>query len=115
MEGLPAGKYSFVVKELNSNTAYSSTFELLDFDIEQQFVNPNLQQLSQLASQTNGQVYMPNQIDALIESLKNNADYTAVEKEITTKKPLIDNVLLLILMALFLAVEWFVRKYNGML
>ena len=115
LEGLPAGKYSFVVKELNSNTAYSSTFELLDFDIEQQFVNPNLQQLSQLASQTNGQVYMPNQIDALIESLKNNADYTAVEKEITTKKPLIDNVLLLILMALFLAVEWFVRKYNGML
>lgn len=115
LEGLPAGKYSFVVKELNSNTTYSSTFELLDFDIEQQFVNPNLQQLTQLASQTNGQAFMPNQLDALIDSLKNNSDYTAVEKQITTKKPLIDNVLVLILMALFLAVEWFIRKYNGML
>lgn len=115
LEGLPAGKYSFVVKELNSNTTYSSTFELLDFDIEQQFVNPNLQQLTQLATQTNGQAFMPNQITNLIDLLKNNSDYTAVEKQITTKKPLIDNVLLLILMALFLAVEWFVRKYNGLL
>ena len=115
LEGLPAGKYSFVVKELNSNTTYSSTFELLDFDIEQQFVNPNLQQLKQLASQTKGQAFMPNQMETLIETLKNNTDYTAVEKQITTKKPLIDTVLLLILMALFLAIEWFVRKYNGML
>lgn len=115
LEGLPAGKYSFVVKELNSNTTYSSTFELLDFDIEQQFVNPNLQQLTQLATQTNGQAFMPNQITNLIDLLKNNSDYTAVEKQITTKKPLIDNVLLLILLALFLAIEWFVRKYNGLL
>ena len=115
LEGLPAGKYSFVVKELNSNTTYSSTFELLDFDIEKQFVNPNFQQLKQVAAQTNGQAFMPNQIDALIDLLKNNADYTAIQKEITTKKALIDNVLLLLLLALFLAIEWFVRKYNGML
>ena len=115
LEGLPAGKYSFIVKELNSNTAYSSTFELLDFDIEQQFVNPNVPQLNQLATQTEGVSFMPNQIDKLIDLLKNNADYTAVQKQITTKKPLIDNVLVLILMALFLAIEWFLRKYNGLL
>lgn len=115
LAGLQAGKYSFVVKELNSNTTYSSTFELLDFDIEQQFVNPNVAQLNQLATQTAGTALMPNQVEALIELLKNNADYTAVEKEITTKEPLIDNILVLILMALFLAIEWFVRKYNGLL
>lgn len=115
LAGLPAGKYSFMVKELNSNTTYSSTFELLDFDIEQQFVNPNVAQLNQLATQTQGESFMPNQVDKLIDLLKNNTDYTAVEKEITTKKPLIDTVLILILMALFLAIEWFLRKYNGML
>ena len=115
LAGLPAGKYSFLVKELNSNTTYSSTFELLDFDIEQQFVNPNVLQLNQLATQTEGVSFMPNQIDKLIDLLKNNADYTAVQKQITTKKPLIDNVLVLILMALFLAIEWFLRKYNGLL
>jgi hypothetical protein len=115
LEGLPAGKYNFVLKELNSNTTYSSTFELLDFDIEQQFVNPNVPQLTQLAAQTSGAAFMPNQLETLIDSLKNNTDFTAIEKQITTKKPLIDSVLLLILLALFLAIEWFVRKYNGML
>jgi hypothetical protein len=115
LEGLPAGKYNFVLKELNSNTTYSSTFELLDFDIEQQFVNPNVPQLTQLAAQTSGAAFMPNQLETLIESLKNNIDFTAIEKQITTKKPLIDSVVLLILLALFLAIEWFVRKYNGML
>lgn len=115
LEGLPAGKYSFLVKELNSNTTYSSTFELLDFDIEQQFVNPNFNQLLQLATQTNGTAFMPNQVETLIESLISNEDYTAVEKQITTKKSLIDTIWLLILLALFLAIEWFVRKYNGLL
>ena len=115
LAGLPAGKYSFIVKELNSNTTYSSTFELLDFDIEQQFVNPNVAQLNQLAMQTQGASFMPDQVDNLIDILKKNTDYTAVEKQITTKKPLIDTVLILILMALFLAIEWFLRKYNGML
>ena len=115
LEGLKAGKYSFEVKELNSNTKYSSTFELLDFDIEQQFVNPNVQQLQQLAYQTNGRAFMPNQVETLVDQLLKNTDYTAVEKQITTKKPLIDNVIILILLALFLAIEWFVRKYNGLL
>ena len=115
LAGLSSGKYSFVVKELNSNTTYSSTFELLDFNIEQQFVNPNVAQLNQLATQTNGVAFMPNQITSLIDLLKNNDDYTAVEKQITSKKSLIDTVLLLVLIALFLAVEWFVRKYNGLL
>jgi hypothetical protein len=115
LAGLTAGKYSFVVKELNSNTTYSNTFELLNFDIEQQFVNPNVPQLNQLASQTKGTSYMPIQIDSLIKSLIENADFIAVEKEITIKKPIVDHILMLILMALFLAIEWFVRKYNGLL
>jgi hypothetical protein len=54
---------------LNSNTSYSGHFEILDFDREKQFVNPDLEKLSQLATQTKGVVYFPNQVDALIKSL----------------------------------------------
>jgi hypothetical protein len=53
---------------LNSNTSYSGHFEILDFDREKQFVNPDLEKLSQLATQTKGVVYFPNQVDALIKS-----------------------------------------------
>lgn len=115
LDGLPAGQYSFVVKELNTNTVYNGSFEVLDFDIEKQFVNPDLNQLKQLATQTQGKVYVPNQVDTLIKSLLENQKYQAVEKAIVRKTPLIDWVWLLVIASLLLAVEWFVRKYNGLL
>ena len=115
LDGLPAGQYNFSVKELNSNTAYNGYFEVLDFDIEKQFVNPDLAKLTQLATQTQGKVYSPNQSDELIKTLLENESYKAIQKAIVRKTPLIDTVWLLILIAISLASEWFLRKYNGML
>ncbi|HQE34707.1 MAG TPA: hypothetical protein PLQ70_08580 [Flavobacterium alvei] len=115
LDGLSAGSYNFTVKELNSKTSYSSHFEILDFDIEKQFVNPDVQTLNQLASQTQGKVYFPDQVDSLIKTLLENENYKALQKEISTKTPLIDWVWLLVLIAIILAAEWFLRKYNGML
>ncbi len=115
LDGLSAGQYTFVVKELTSNATYSGFFEILDFDIEKQFVNPDLNKLKQLALQTQGKVFMPNQLNQLIKNLLENPNYKAVQKAIIKKVPLIDSILLLILIVIALACEWFVRKYNGML
>ena len=115
LEGLKAGSYAFTVKELNSKTTYSSSFEILAFDIEKQFVNPDVEKLTQLAAQTQGKIYFPDQIDALIKSLLENEDYKAIQKNVITKTPLIDWIWLLILILIVLATEWFVRKYNGLL
>ena len=115
LDGLNAGNYSFIVKELNSNASYSSTFEILDFDIEKQFVNPDLPKLKQLANQTKGAVFVPNQVDELIKSLLNNQEYKTIQKTIVKKTPLIDWYWLLILIATALGAEWFIRKYNGYL
>ncbi|MEC4005076.1 hypothetical protein OX283_010435 [Flavobacterium sp. SUN052] len=115
LDGLSAGNYTFTVKELNSNATYSSTFEILDFDIEKQFVNPDMSKLKQLATQTKASVYVPNQVDELIKTLLNNQDYKAIQKDIVKKTPLIDWYWLLILIAIALAAEWFIRKYNGLL
>lgn len=115
LDGLAAGQYSFTVKELNSNASYSSTFEILDFDIEKQFVNPDMAKLKQLALQTKGTVFVPNQVDDLIKKLLENEDYKAIQKDIVKKTPFIDWIWLLLLIALSLAAEWFIRKYNGLL
>ena len=115
LDGLPAGNYTFTLKELNSNSTYSSNFEVLDFDIEKQFVNPDLMKLKQLASQTKGNVFMPNQLENLVKQLLNDDNYKAMEKAVVTKTPLIDWIWLLILIAISLAAEWLIRKYNGML
>lgn len=115
LDGLKAGSYAFTVKELNSKTTYSSSFEILDFDIEKQFVNPDVEKLTQLATQTQGKAFFPDQVDMLIKTLLKNEEYKAIEKNIVTKTPLIDWIWLLVLISILLATEWFVRKYNGLL
>ncbi|MFV8378679.1 hypothetical protein [Flavobacterium sp. LB3R33] len=115
LDGLKAGSYVFTVKELNSKTTYSSSFEILDFDIEKQFVNPDVEKLTQLATQTQAKAFFPDQVDVLIKTLLENEEYKAIEKNIVTKTPLIDWIWLLVLISILLATEWFVRKYNGLL
>jgi hypothetical protein len=115
LDGLAAGNYNFSVKELNSKTSYSGRFEILDFDIEKQFVNPDLQKLNQLAAQTQGEIYFPNQIDTLVKKLLEDQDYKAIQKISATRTPLIDWFWLCIFIAMTLAAEWFLRKYNGLL
>jgi hypothetical protein len=71
--------------------------------------------MKQLASQTNGTTYFPNQIEQLIQSLIASNEYVSIEKNTISKKPLIDSVWLLVLVALTLALEWFLRKFKGLL
>ena len=115
LDGLSAGNYSFTVKELNSNSSYSSSFEVLDFDIEKQFVNPDWNKLNQLAAQTKGKAFLSNQADELIKQLLADESYKAIQKTLVKKSPLIDWIWLLVLIAISLATEWFIRKYNGLL
>jgi hypothetical protein len=103
------------VTELNSKEKYSSHFEILDFTIEKQFVNPDFQKLKQLASLTQGKVYFPNQSADLIQQLLKNEDYKSIQKNVITQNKLIDWYWLLLFIAFLLSVEWFIRKYNGFL
>ena len=115
LDGLSAGNYAFTVKELNSNSVYSSSFEVLDFNIEKQFVNPDWNKLNQLATQTKGKAFLPNQADDLIKQLLADDSYKAIQKTLVKKSPLIDWIWLLVLIAISLGAEWFIRKYNGLL
>lgn len=115
LDGLNAGEYNFAVKELNSNTSYSNSFEVVEFDIEKQFVNPDVIKLQQLASETNAKAFLPNQVEELISVLVNDESYKPIQKTNATKTPLIDFVFILVFLALSLALEWIVRKYNGLL
>ncbi len=115
LDGLEAGNYSFKVTEKQSNSSFLGSFEVLDFEIEKQFVNPDKSRLEQLASNTNGTIFYPDQIDNLIKSLLENENYIPIQKATIKKSPLIDWIWLLILAIITLATEWFVRKYNGLL
>jgi hypothetical protein len=85
LEGLPAGNYSFSIKETRSNTTYNGSFEVLDFQIEKQFVNPNRNQLLQLAVQTKGQLYYPAQLNQLIDKLLKDPNSQKIQKDLLSR------------------------------
>lgn len=114
-DNLEKGSYAFTVKEKESGRSFSGNFEVLAFDFEKQFVNPDQIRLQQLANSTTGKVYYPNQVSQLIQFLLNTENYLPIEKQIVKKSPLIDWKWLLILICLLLSIEWFTRKYNGLL
>lgn len=115
LDGLASGKYDFKVTELNSKVSYSNSFNVLDFDIEKQFVNPDWNKLNQLANQTKGKAYLSNQTQKLIQNLLNDDSYKAIQKTVVKKSPLIDWKFILVLLVLLFGSEWFIRKYNGLL
>jgi len=113
-DGLTPGNYTFQVKETTSNASYNGTFEVLDFDVEKQFVNPDVSKLQQLANQNNGEIIYSNQIEKLLQKLLQKEIYLPVEKTIIKNAPLIDSLWLLIIIVVSLTIEWFTRKYNGL-
>ena len=111
----PAGQYQFSVSVKNENLKKSGTFRILDFDVEQQFVSTNNKKLGQLAERSGGKLFYSDQIDSLIDALTGDERYLPVQSSTKKVVSLIDFRLLLGVIALTLALEWFFRKYNGLI
>ena len=115
LNGIAAGSYKLIVKEKNSNATYSGRIEIVDFDIEKQFVNPDFKKLKQLADATSGNAYLTKEVEKAVQKLLKDQSFQSIEKEKTKKGSLIDWVWLLIIAAFCLSAEWLLRKYYGML
>ena len=89
------------------------SFKVADFEIEEQFVNANQNKLKKIASRTNGRVYYNNQVKALLNNLITDSNYSKIQESIISQKSLIEWKWYLILIVIFLASEWFIRKYFG--
>ena len=112
---LDAGSYSYTISVRDQQISRSGSFTILEFNIEQQFSNANSKSLQRLASKTNGAAYYPEQIDELINQLITNQSYVSTEKIQQKAVPLIFIKWLLGLIALCLSIEWFIRKFNGLI
>jgi hypothetical protein len=115
LSGLTAGDYSFTVTVDNENISSSGEFKILDYNVEQQFLNANVTKLQNLATNSQGKSYFINDTNALIENLMNDARFVTIQKSSKNVVPLIDWKFLLAIIALSLSAEWFIRKYNGLI
>lgn len=112
---LPPSEYRFTVSASEDNISKSGNFQILEYNVEQQFLNANVTKLQQLATNSAGQHYFIDDTARLITNLLNDNRYLSVQKSHKNSLPLIDWKYLLILIALSLAIEWFLRKYNGLI
>ncbi len=115
LSDLEAGEYDFTVTVSGENLSRTGSFKILDFNPEKQLSSANYQKLDRLAQKNQGKLYYFDQVDSLIENLTTSQQFLPVQKNRQNVVSLIDFRILLGLMAFTLALEWFIRKYNGLI
>lgn len=115
LSSLPASDYKFTVTATDSNISKSGSFKIIAYNIEEQFLNANLDKLKSAAENSNGKISFPDKTNDLVTDLLNDSRFAIIEKSTKNTVPLIDWKYLLALIAISLALEWFIRKYNGLI
>ncbi len=111
---IPAGPYSFTAKVTNEGLSKSGSFTVLDFDVEQQFLSTDYKKLSRLAKNTEGNSFFSAQTNDLIQALVGSERFVPTQKSEQNIVSLIDFKFLLGIIVAALALEWLLRKYNGL-
>ncbi len=115
LSGLPAGDYSFTASVANENISKSGELKILDYNVEQQFLNANVTKLKSLATNSNGASYFIADTKSLVDNLLKDERFVTIQKSSKNVVPLINWKFLLAIIALSLSAEWFIRKYNGLI
>jgi hypothetical protein len=115
LSSLPASEFDFTVKAVSENLSKSGSFKILDYNIEQQFLNADYKKLQQVAINSNGSSYFTANSNSLINDLLQDERYKPIQKSHKNIVPLIDWKYLLLIIILCLSAEWFIRKYNGLI
>lgn len=116
LNNLKAGEYVFKVSVNDEiKLTRNGAFTILDFNIEQQFLNPDVTKLSRVATNTKGKNFFISDSFLLIDTLIKDDNFKQVEISKEKIEPLIEWIYLLGLIILSLSIEWFLRKYNGLI
>lgn len=115
LNSLRAGNYNFTVSVKEEGIARSGSFTILEFNVEQQFLNANVTKLGRVATNTGGNTYFIDHTESLINELLESEKFKPIQKSDQKVVPLIAWKYLLGLIVLTLSIEWFIRKYNGLI
>ncbi|WP_299600844.1 VWA domain-containing protein [uncultured Aquimarina sp.] len=115
LSSLSSGNYDYTVSVIGENISRSGSFSILDYNVEQQLLNADVTKLTEVATNTNGKAYFMNQDDILIQDLMADERYKAVQKSKENIVSLVDWKYLLAILIALLSIEWFMRKYNGLI
>ena len=110
---LSASEYAFTVNVAGENFSEKGEFQVVQFDVEQQFGRANLEGLLKISEQHGQPLYFLKDSKKLVNTLLSNNSYTPVQKRQEKTVSLIDWYYLLGIIVFTLSTEWFIRKYYG--
>lgn len=108
---LNGGDYTYKVEVEGENLVEGGQFKIIDFMIEKTFYRANKEKLEALSDT----FFYENNLSGLKDYLSSQQKFKPIQKRIEKKESLIDWEMLLVLIIVFLSIEWFSRKYYGLI
>lgn len=115
IDAMPAGKYLFTATVNGGAQKISGRFIVKQTQAEFIQTTANHQMLNQLATQSGGSLVYLNAIDGLANTIEKNPQNKPVIYTTNELKKWIDLKWLFWLLLAFLSIEWFIRKWNGVI
>ena len=112
---LEPGNYSFSISENTSNQQITGSFIVIEYNMENQVIQADFSKMRSAAENTGGMAVTLSQTELLINSLLEDNRFTPIQRETIENTPLIQFWWLLLMIALAVGAEWFIRKYNGLI
>lgn len=108
------GEYSFVAKVDGTQLHKKGSFSVVPFQMEMMQTKANHQLLFNLANQSGGALFFPNQMDLLYEKIKNSDQNIIIIHNKEKVQEMINIPWILFILLLLILSEWFVRRFNGL-
>jgi hypothetical protein len=112
---LDIGKYTFLAKAKGSELIRRGSFDVRAIQLEQLYTVADHKLLFQLANNSGGKLFYPNQSDKIIAAIKKSKNNFISVSSKEKLKGMINIPLILLSLLVLISLEWFLRKYNGLI
>jgi len=112
---IEAGTYNFIANVKGTDLEKKGVFDVKEIQVEQLGFSANHQVLSQIAMLSGGKTFSLNDIDNLIQRIKESKQNKKIIYSKEKLEGLINIPWILLILLILIFIEWFVRKYNGLI
>ena len=111
----PEGDYNWEAKTTYNNERYSKTgrFSIEKINIETINLIADYQLMANLASLNNAKNFPDDSLSAVYDAIKENKEIKSIAHYNKIHTSLLDSILLLVIIMMLFATEWFLRKWSG--